>query len=99
MERFPGYTLVRTEDCPEQHGTLTVLTHDVSGATVLLVENEDTNKAFGIGFGTFPSDDTGVFHILEHSVLEGSEKYPDLAVLAAAQKQHGIFPECDDLPG
>ena len=76
MKRFPGYTLVRTEDCPEQHGTLTVLTHDVSGATVLLVENEDTNKAFGIGFGTFPSDDTGVFHILEHSVLAGSEKYP-----------------------
>ena len=76
MERFPGYTVLRTEDCPEQHGTLTVLTHDVSGATVLLVENEDVNKAFGIGFGTFPSDDTGVFHILEHSVLAGSEKYP-----------------------
>ena len=76
MERVPGYTVLRTEDCPEQHGTLTVLTHDVSGATVLLVENEDVNKAFGIGFGTFPSDDTGVFHILEHSVLAGSEKYP-----------------------
>ena len=76
MERFPGYTTLRTEPCPEQHGTLTVLTHDVSGATVLLVENEDINKAFGIGFGTFPSDDTGVFHILEHSVLAGSEKYP-----------------------
>ena len=76
MERFPGYTTLRTEPCPEQHGILTVLTHDVSGATVLLVENEDINKAFGIGFGTFPSDDTGVFHILEHSVLAGSEKYP-----------------------
>ena len=76
MKQVPGYTLVRTEDCPEQHGTLTVLTHDVSGATILLVENEDNNKAFGIGFGTFPSDDTGVFHILEHSVLAGSEKYP-----------------------
>ena len=76
MERFPGYTTLRTEPCPEQHGTLTVLTHNVSGATVLLVENEDINKAFGIGFGTFPSDDTGVFHILEHSVLAGSEKYP-----------------------
>ena len=73
---YPSYTLVRREDCPEQHGVLTVLNHDVSGATVLLVENEDTNKAFGIGFGTFPSDDTGVFHILEHSVLAGSEKYP-----------------------
>ena len=76
MKQVPGYTLVRTEDCPEQHGTLTVLTHDVSGATILLVENEDNNKAFGIGFGTFPSDDTGVFHILEHSVLAGSKKYP-----------------------
>ena len=76
MKQYPGYTLVKQEDCPEQHGTLTVLTHDVSGATVLLVENEDVNKAFGIGFGTFPSDDTGVFHILEHSVLAGSEKYP-----------------------
>ena len=76
MKQYPGYTLVKHEDCPEQHGTLTVLTHDVSGATVLLVENDDDNKAFGIGFGTFPSDDTGVFHILEHSVLAGSEKYP-----------------------
>ena len=76
MKQVLGYTLVRTEDCPEQHGTLTVLTHDISGATVLLVENDDENKAFGIGFGTFPSDDTGVFHILEHSVLAGSEKYP-----------------------
>ena len=76
MKQYPGYTLVKREDCPEQYGTLTVLTHDVSGAAVLLVENDDDNKAFGIGFGTFPSDDTGVFHILEHSVLAGSEKYP-----------------------
>ena len=59
MKQYPGYTLVKREDCPEQHGTLTVLTHDVSGAAVLLVENDDDNKAFGIGFGTFPSDDTG----------------------------------------
>ena len=76
MKQYPGYTLVKTEECPEQHGVLTVLTHYVSGAAVLLVENDDNNKAFGIGFGTFPSDDTGVFHILEHSVLAGSEKYP-----------------------
>ena len=38
---YPGYTLVRREDCPEQHGVLTVLNHDVSGAAVLLVENEE----------------------------------------------------------
>jgi len=42
MKQVPGYTLVRTEDCPEQHGTLTVLTHDVSGATTLLVEKLKT---------------------------------------------------------
>ena len=45
MAHYPGYTVLRTEDCPEQHGTLTLLTHDVSGAAVLLVENEDVNKA------------------------------------------------------
>ena len=73
---YPGYTLVRREETALFHGVATTLTHDVSGATVLLIENEDENKAFGIGFGTFPCDDTGVFHILEHSVLEGSEKYP-----------------------
>ena len=95
---YPGYTLVRREDCPEQHGVLTVLNHDVSGATVLLVENEDTNKAFGIGFGTFPSDDTGVFHILEHS--GGQREVPrDLAFFTAAQEQHGLLPERHDLPG
>ena len=76
MTQYPGYTTRRTEPCPMLHGTATVLTHDFSGATVLLLENQDNNKAFGIGFGTFPSDNTGVFHILEHSVLEGSEKYP-----------------------
>ena len=36
MKQYPGYTLVKREECPEQHGTLTVLTHDVSGAAVLL---------------------------------------------------------------
>ena len=73
---YPGYTLVKKEASALFHGTATTLTHDVSGATVLLIENEDENKAFGIGFGTFPCDDSGVFHILEHSVLAGSEKYP-----------------------
>jgi Zn-dependent M16 (insulinase) family peptidase len=35
-----------------------------------------TNKTFAITFKTLPFDDTGVFHILEHSVLNGSDKYP-----------------------
>ena len=37
MAHYPGYTVLRTEDCPEQHDTLTLLTHDVSGAAFLPV--------------------------------------------------------------
>ena len=41
----------------------------------MLLENDDDNKVFNIAFRTLPSDSTGVAHILEHSVLCGSEKY------------------------
>ena len=55
MKQYPGYTLVKHEDCPEQHGTLTVLTHDVSGAAVLLVENDDDNKPSASASAPSPS--------------------------------------------
>ena len=47
-----------------------------NGAELLFLEREDTNKTFAITFKTIPEDSTGVFHILEHSVLCGSQKYP-----------------------
>ena len=50
--------------------------HRKSGARVALVANDDENKVFSIGFRTPPPDSTGVPHILEHSVLCGSDKYP-----------------------
>ncbi|MBP5281470.1 MAG: insulinase family protein, partial [Lachnospiraceae bacterium] len=53
-----------------------VLKHKKTGAKVALLENDDENKVFYIGFRTPPKDSTGVAHILEHSVLCGSEKYP-----------------------
>ncbi len=52
------------------------LTHIKTKARVLWLKRADENKTFSIGFQTIPSDDTGVFHILEHSVLNGSDKYP-----------------------
>ena len=52
------------------------LKHRKSGARVVVLENDDENKVFSIGFRTPPSDSTGVPHILEHSVLCGSTKYP-----------------------
>ena len=53
-----------------------LLRHKKSGARVLLLANQDENKVFHITFRTPPSDSTGVAHILEHSVLCGSEKFP-----------------------
>lgn len=50
--------------------------HDESGAQVLHIENDDKNKAFTIGFATPPYNDNGITHILEHSVLNGSKKFP-----------------------
>lgn len=50
--------------------------HSQSGAKVLFLKNDDDNKAFCIGFRTAPSSDNGVAHIMEHSVLCGSRKYP-----------------------
>ena len=53
-----------------------LLRHKKSGARVVLVLNEDDNKVFSIGFRTPPEDSTGVAHIVEHTVLCGSERYP-----------------------
>lgn len=50
--------------------------HEETGAQVLYLENDDSNKAFSIGFKTPPYSDNGITHILEHAVLNGSEKYP-----------------------
>ncbi len=50
--------------------------HVGTGADLLSLMNEDENKVFGVTFRTPPSDSTGIAHILEHSVLCGSRKYP-----------------------
>ncbi|RDB70752.1 insulinase family protein [Eggerthella sinensis] len=71
-----GFTVRSSEPLSEIDGTAYVLDHDKSGAQLLYLANDDTNKAFSIAFKTPPADDTGVFHILEHSVLCGSDKFP-----------------------
>ena len=56
--------------------TAVTLRHDKSGARVALFINDDENKLFSVAFSTPPEDDCGTPHIIEHSVLCGSEKYP-----------------------
>ena len=75
-QKLHGFTVRTREELPEIDGTAYVLDHDKSGAQLLYLRNDDNNKAFSIAFKTPPADDTGVFHILEHSVLCGSDKFP-----------------------
>ncbi len=63
-------------DLPEVKGTGYVLSHTKTKARVMVIVNEDNNKVFNIGFRTPPSDNTGVPHIMEHSVLCGSKNFP-----------------------
>ena len=71
-----AFELVREENIPELNSVAKLYVHKKTGARLLSVINDDENKVFSINFRTTPKDSTGVPHILEHSVLNGSEKYP-----------------------
>jgi hypothetical protein len=71
-----GFTKIRELEIAEMAAFAHLYRHDKTGARVLSIVNDDENKVFGISFRTPPEDSTGVAHILEHSVLCGSEKYP-----------------------
>lgn len=71
-----GFVLEREETIKELDSAVRLWRHEVTGAPVLSFLNSDENKVFGVSFRTPPADSTGVAHILEHSVLCGSEKYP-----------------------
>jgi Zn-dependent M16 (insulinase) family peptidase len=71
-----GFEVKRVRELPELQARLWELEHRKTGAELCWLERDDENKAFSIAFKTLPEDSTGVFHILEHSVLCGSDKYP-----------------------
>ncbi len=71
-----GFTLIREESMREAGGMVRLWKHDSTGAELLSICNDDENKSFGVAFRTPPKDSTGVAHILEHSVLCGSDRYP-----------------------
>ena len=71
-----SFKLVREQNIPELNSIARLYTHKRTGARLLSVINDDENKVFSINFRTTPKDSTGVAHILEHSVLNGSQKYP-----------------------
>ncbi|MBO4360925.1 MAG: insulinase family protein [Eubacteriaceae bacterium] len=71
-----GFKIVNVRDSQEAGGTLIEMEHLKTGAKLIWFRNPDENKLFSATFKTLPHDSTGVFHILEHSVLEGSANFP-----------------------
>ena len=74
--KLHGFTVDRVRHAAELSADLVEMTHDKTGAQLCWVDNGEANKLFSIAFKTLPEDSTGVFHILEHSVLCGSDKFP-----------------------
>ncbi len=76
LKKLDAYELVRSEQIDDLSSLGVILKHKKTGARVVVMVSEDDNKVFYIGFRTPPKDSTGVAHIIEHSVLCGSDKYP-----------------------
>ncbi|MCY3718317.1 MAG: insulinase family protein [Anaerolineaceae bacterium] len=76
MNLLHGFEALRAQDIPEINSHARIYRHRRTGAQLISLENDDSNKVFGITFTTPPPDSTGLPHILEHTVLCGSRKYP-----------------------
>ena len=71
-----NFTVQSATELPEVPGRLWRMTYERNGAELVWLERDDENKTFAVAFKTVPENDTGVAHIMEHSVLCGSKKYP-----------------------
>ena len=76
LSELKAYEILKTENLTDIQSTGYILRHKKSGARVAVISNTDENKVFYIGFRTPPEDETGVPHIIEHTVLCGSKKFP-----------------------
>lgn len=76
LEQLKAYTILEKREIKDIDSVSYLLKHNKTGARVALLSNDDDNKVFYIGFRTPPTDSTGVAHIIEHTVLCGSDKYP-----------------------
>ena len=76
INRLTSYELVQQKDLKDLKSQGYFLRHKKTGARVILMDNDDENKVFFVGFRTPPEDSTGLPHILEHSVLCGSKNFP-----------------------
>ncbi len=74
--RHAGFVVTDVIPVPELSGTAYLMRHEATSARTLWMACDDENRVFSIAFKTPPANDKGVFHIIEHSVLCGSERFP-----------------------
>lgn len=95
-----GFVVEREVPLPELDAVMYQMKHEKTGLELVWISREEENKVFGIGFETLPWNDTGVFHILEHSVLCGSKNYPvKEPFVELLKKFYEHILECNDIPG
>ena len=70
-----GFRVERKDILPHLNAHYWKFTHEKTGAALYYSDRDDGQMVFSVGFRTLPEDDTGVFHIIEHSVLDGSESF------------------------
>lgn len=75
-EKICGFIVTEVREVPQLKAEAVYMTHEKTDAKLLWLNSAEENKTFSIAFRTIPDDSTGVFHILEHSVLNGSDRYP-----------------------
>lgn len=75
-DALSGFTIRHVDALPELNATLIQLVHEQSGARWAHIACDDDNNLFAVGFRTPPDDSTGIAHILEHTVLCGSNRFP-----------------------
>lgn len=73
---YSGFRLTTHSYIQEIASDVYIFEHELLKCPLMAIKNSDTNKTFTVAFNTSPTDSTGVAHILEHSVLMGSKKYP-----------------------
>ena len=75
-ETIFGFKLSEIRRIEELKCNMYIMRYEKNGAKLIYLDRKDDNMTFAVSFKTVPEDDTGIFHILEHSVLNGSEKFP-----------------------
>ena len=79
-DEVEGFVVREVRDFPLVGGTAVLFEHERTGAQLMYIANNDTNRVFDLTFFTRAIDNTGLPHVFEHATLNGSEKYPSSAL-------------------